>query len=98
MPDIQTAIRGVRKERKGFVISRSGSKSIVVRVERRFRHPVYGKVMKEFEKYHVHDEENEAEVGDMVRIVETRPISRMKRWRLAEIMQKAADQKLDEVV
>ncbi len=60
--------RGTRKERKGFVVSRSGNKSVVVTVERRFRHPVYGKVLKKIQKYHAHDEENKAKVR-MVQLV-----------------------------
>jgi len=77
--------RGVRKERQGVVVSRSGDKSIVVLVERRKPHPLYGKVLRHFKKFHVHDEANAAKVGDKVRIVECRPMSRTKRWRLAEI-------------
>ena len=81
--------RGQRKERKGAVVSKSGNKSIVVLVERRSQHPVYGKTMREFKKFHVHDENNDAKIGDLVRIVETRPLSRLKRWRMAEIVEKA---------
>ncbi|OGV61599.1 MAG: 30S ribosomal protein S17 [Lentisphaerae bacterium RIFOXYC12_FULL_60_16] len=76
--------RGVRKTRQGQVVSKSGRKSIVVMTERRRVHPVYGKVIRETRKFHVHDESDEAQVGDMVRIVETRPLSRTKRWRLVE--------------
>ncbi len=82
--------RGVRKERKGVVVSKSGDKSIVVLVERRKPHPRYGKVVKQSRKCHAHDENNEASVGDTVRIVETRPLSHMKRWRLLEIGNKQA--------
>jgi small subunit ribosomal protein S17 len=78
--------RGHRKERKGFVLTDKMDKTIVVGVERTFRHPVYGKVVKRVKKYHVHDEKNEAKVGDLVRIAETRPFSKMKRWRLVEIL------------
>ena len=78
----QTAERGVRKTRRGVVVSRSGDKSVIVRAERRLPHPIYGKVVREFRKYHVHDERNEAKVGDRVEIVECRPLSRTKRWRL----------------
>ena len=67
------------------MVSKSGDKTIVVQVERRFRHPLYGKELREFRKFHAHDEENGAKVGDKVRIVECRPMSRMKRWRLVEI-------------
>ena len=76
--------RGVRKTRKGVVVSKSGDKTIVVLTERRSAHPLYGKVMRYHHKFHVHDEKNEAGVGDVVRIMETRPISRTKRWRLVE--------------
>lgn len=98
MPDIQTRDRGVRKERKGTVVSRSGEKSVVVMAERRFRHPIYGKVMRQSRKFHAHDEKNEAQIGDLVRIVETRPMSRLKRWRLAEVIEKASARNADEAV
>lgn len=75
-----------RKERTGVVVSDAMDKTVVVRVERRLRHPLYGKELRRFKKFHVHDEKNEAKVGDRVRIVETRPLSRLKRWRLAEIL------------
>ena len=84
MADVETS-RGVRKELKGKVVSRSGDKTIVVMVERRTRHPVYEKVIKTSKKFHAHDEKNAAKVGDLVRIVEARPLSRLKRWRLIEI-------------
>jgi small subunit ribosomal protein S17 len=79
-------VRGHRKQKKGFVLSDKMDKTIVVRVERAFRHPVYGKVVKTSKKYHVHDEKNEAKVGDFVQIAETRPRSRLKRWRLVGIL------------
>jgi len=79
-------VRGHRKEQKGFVLKDKVNKTIIVGVERRFRHPAYGKVVKTMRKYHVHDEKNEAKVGNLVRIVETRPVSKLKRWRLAEIL------------
>jgi small subunit ribosomal protein S17 len=78
--------RGSRKTRKGKVVSRMGDKSIVVQSERRKRHPQYGKVMRLFKKYHVHDERNEAKLGDLVKIVECRPLSKLKRWRLVTVM------------
>ena len=78
--------RGHRKERKGFVLQDKTDKTIVVGVEWTFRHPMYGKVLRRVKKYHVHDEKNEAKTGDFVRIMETRPLSRLKRWRLAEIL------------
>jgi small subunit ribosomal protein S17 len=83
-----TTERGVRKEREGVVVSDAMDKTIVVRVERRFRHPTYGKEIRRFKKFYAHDEKNEAGPGDVVRIVETRPLSRLKRWRLVEILRK----------
>ena len=82
--------RALRKERDGVVVSKSGSKSVVVKVERRKQHPVYGKTMRTHRKFHVHDEENTAGVGDKVRIAETRPLSKMKRWRLVKIKEHQA--------
>ncbi len=81
--------RARRKERTGVVTSDVQDKTIIVRVERRTTHPLYGKTMKVSKKYHVHDETNEAGVGDTVRIAETRPISKLKRWRLASIVERA---------
>ena len=78
--------RGKRKERSGIVIRDAMDKTIVVKVERRVRHPVYGKELLLSSKYYAHDEQNAAKLGDRVRIVETRPLSRLKRWRLAEIV------------
>jgi small subunit ribosomal protein S17 len=80
--------RGNRKVRKGKVVSKSGDKSIIVRSERRERHPVYGKVVSRFKKYHAHDEDNTAQVGDDVSIVETRPLSATKRWRVIKAEEK----------
>jgi small subunit ribosomal protein S17 len=80
-----TENRGSRKVRKGVVISRSGNKSIVVQTERRLRHPMYGKVIRQHKKYHAHDEQNAARVGDAVVITECRPLSKMKRWRVVEV-------------
>jgi len=81
--------RGLRKTREGVVISSKMDKTIVVRVEQRFRHPLYGKLMKSSDKYYAHDEENLANVGDKVRIMETRPLSRTKCWRLVEVIKPA---------
>ena len=78
--------RGVRRERTGVVVSDAMNKTIVVEVERRFRHPLYDKEMRRAKKYYAHDEENAAKNGDRVRIVEPRPLSRLKRWRLVEIL------------
>ena len=77
--------QGVRKTARGVVASKSGDKTIVVRVERRYRHPLYVKELTAVNKFHAHDEANRAKVGDKVRIEECRPLSRMKRWRLVEI-------------
>ncbi len=82
--------RGRRKERVGVVVSNAMQKTIVVRVDRRFRHPLYRKELRRATQYHAHDDANEARVGDTVRIVETRPLSRLKRWRLAAILGRAS--------
>jgi len=79
-----TETRGSRKLRKGTVISKSGEKSVIVQGERRESHPKYGKVIRRFKKYHAHDEENTAKVGDTVAIMETRPLSATKRWRIVK--------------
>ena len=78
--------RGTKKERVGQVISNKMAKTIVVRVERRFPHPQFKKVVTQFNKFYAHDEKNEAKVGDSVRIQECRPLSRTKRWRLVEVV------------
>ncbi|SMO63093.1 SSU ribosomal protein S17P [Balnearium lithotrophicum] len=85
-----------RKVRVGVVVSDKMDKTVVVRVTREFRHPVYGKRVKLSKKYMAHDENNECQVGDVVRIMETRPLSRHKRWRVVEIIEKA--KKLGETV
>lgn len=81
--------RGNRKERVGQVVSDVQNKTIVIEVTRRTAHKLYKKVVKSKKKYTAHDENNEAKVGDMVRIVETRPLSKNKRWRLLEIISHA---------
>jgi small subunit ribosomal protein S17 len=87
----QTAsTRSHRKERVGEVVSNKMTKTIVVRVERRFPHPRFKKVVTAYTKFYVHDEKSEAKVGDMVRIEETRPLSKLKRWRLVEIVDKSS--------
>lgn len=91
--------RGARKERIGKVISDKMDKTIVVRVERRVVHPRYSKVMTRTKKYYVHDEKDEAGVGDKVAITETRPLSKLKRWRLVKVIQKAEQiEKIADVV
>ena len=79
---------GVRKERVGEVISNKMAKTIVVRVERRFPHPRFRKVVTAYKKFYAHDEKGEAKPGDRVRIEETRPLSKLKRWRLAEVVER----------
>ncbi|MDP8246938.1 MAG: 30S ribosomal protein S17 [Candidatus Tritonobacter lacicola] len=81
--------RGKRKTRTGVVVSERMDKTVVVRVQRITRHPLYGKTIRKSKKYYVHDEKNEAKMGDRVKIMETRPISRLKRWRLAEVIARA---------
>ncbi len=82
-------VRGRSQERQGTVVSAAADKTIVVRVDVVKMHPRYKKVIRRSTKFHAHDERNEAKVGDIVRIVETRPLSRMKRWRLQEIVEAA---------
>jgi small subunit ribosomal protein S17 len=82
--------RGNRKERLGEVISNKMAKTITVRVERRFAHPRYKKVVTGYKKFYAHDERGEAKVGDRVRIEETRPLSKTKRWRLVEVVRKSS--------
>ena len=81
--------RALRKERIGVVTSTKMDKSIVVSVERREKHPKYGKFIKKTKKFMAHDDKNECGVGDTVRIMETRPMSKLKRWRMVEIIEKA---------
>ena len=83
------ADRNLRKEITGVVSSNSMDKSISVKVERRLRHPLYGKFIRSTKKFMAHDEKNECNVGDVVKIMETRPLSKRKRWRLVEIIEKA---------
>ena len=81
--------RKLRKERVGVVVSNKMDKSIVVQVERREKHPIYGKFVKKSSKFSAHDEKNECTIGDTVLIAETRPLSKNKCWRLVEIIEKA---------
>ena len=81
--------RNLRKERIGLVTSNKMDKSIVVMIERRVKHPIYGKYVKKTNKFVAHDEKNECGEGDLVKIMETRPISKRKNWRLVEIIEKA---------
>ncbi|MCL2606342.1 MAG: 30S ribosomal protein S17 [Coriobacteriia bacterium] len=84
-----TTERKSRKERQGIVVSVSGEKTCVVMIEDRKKHPVYSKMITTSKKLHVHDEDNAAGVGDSIRIMETRPMSKLKRWRLIEVIEKA---------
>ncbi|MBP9993812.1 MAG: 30S ribosomal protein S17 [bacterium] len=81
--------RNLRKERIGVVASNKMDKTIVVVIERRTKHPIYGKFVKKSTRFFAHDENNECNIGDTVRIMETRPLSKNKRWRLVEIIERA---------
>ena len=81
--------RPLRKTRQGVVVSDVNDKTVVVEIKERLRHPVYGKMITSTKKFHAHDEANEAAVGDTVQIMETRPLSAQKRWRLVKIVEKA---------
>ena len=83
--------RGNRKERVGEVISNKMTKTVVVRVMRRHPHAIFKKVVTSYSKFYAHDEKEEANVGDRVRIIETRPLSKLKRWRLVEVVERAPD-------
>jgi small subunit ribosomal protein S17 len=85
----QNEARGARKVREGLVVSDKMDKTVVVAIEQRIKHPLYGKVMTKSERLKAHDEANEAGVGDRVRVMETRPLSATKRWRVIEILEKA---------
>jgi small subunit ribosomal protein S17 len=81
--------RNSRKTRTGVVVSDKMDKTVVVAVERRYAHPLYGKQVTRTKKYHAHDENNEYNIGDTVRIMETRPLSKLKRWRVVEVIERA---------
>jgi len=81
-----TVSRGLRKTRVGTVVSNGAHKTAVVETVTRVPHPKFGKIIKQVKRFHVHDEENTAQIGDLVRIMETRPTSKTKRWRLVEIL------------
>ena len=81
--------RGQRKTREGVVVSAAMNKTAVVLMKRRLRHPVYGKYVNQNKKFYVHDESNECRTGDVVRIMETRPLSKLKRWRLIEFIERS---------
>jgi len=84
-----TEERGRRKVRTGVVVSDATDKTVLVRIERQIRHPLYKKTVRRSAKLAAHDERNEAHVGDTVRLVETRPLSKTKRWRVVEIVERA---------
>lgn len=81
--------RKTRKEKTGVVVSNKMEKSIIVSVERRVKHPKYGKFVKLTSKFHAHDERNECNIGDTVSIMETRPLSKTKNWRLVQVLERA---------
>ena len=81
--------RNLRKERTGVVLSNKMDKSITVAVKWKEKHPIYGKFVNKTKKYHVHDEKNDCNAGDTVKIMETRPLSKTKRWRLVQIIERA---------
>ncbi|MGP8200157.1 MAG: 30S ribosomal protein S17 [Limisphaerales bacterium] len=91
MPEATPLDRGHRKERQGKVISNKMAKTIVVQVQRRFPHPEYKKVVTTYAKLYAHDEKGEAKVGDVVMIQETRPLSKLKRWRLTQVVERAPE-------
>ena len=80
--------RNLRKERTGVVFSNKMEKTITIAVKWKEKHPIYGKFVNKTKKYHAHDEKNECSIGDRVRIMETRPLSKLKRWRLIEIIER----------
>ena len=84
-----TEERALRKVRVGMVVSDKMDKTVVIAIEDNVKHPVYGKIIKRTLKVHAHDEKNECGIGDKVRIMETRPLSKTKRWRVVEIIEKA---------
>ena len=88
--EVKTQQRAVRKTRLATVLSDCQNKTLVCRVERQAAHPVYGKVVGYSKKYYVHDENGEARIGDVIEIMETRPMSKLKRWRLVSIVRRAA--------
>ena len=89
MAEATTEVRNLRKERIGKVVSNKMQKTITIAVDRKVKHAIYGKFMNKTTKFMAHDEKNEAGIGDTVRIMETRPLSKNKRWRLVEIIEKA---------
>ncbi len=89
MPEAESQVRGQRKVRTGTVVSDRMDKTVVIAVESRIRHPLYGRIVRRTRKYKAHDEENSCRVGDSVEIMETRPLSKEKRWRVYRILERA---------
>ena len=89
MADTTTDARAARKVREGVVASTSMDKTVIVEIVDRVRHPRYSKTIQRVNKLYVHDEQNDANVGDRVRVMETRPLSKLKRWRLVEVLERA---------
>ena len=81
--------RNLRKTKTGVVTSNKMTKTITVAVERKVKHPIYGKFVKKTTKFHAHDEKGECSIGDVVKIMETRPLSKLKRWRLVDVVERA---------
>jgi small subunit ribosomal protein S17 len=88
METTNTIERNLRKTRVGVVSSNKMDKTITVKVERKIKHPLYGKFLKKTTSFHAHDEKNECSIGDIVKIMESRPLSKTKRWRLVEVVEK----------
>ncbi|MDP6909096.1 MAG: 30S ribosomal protein S17 [Flavobacteriales bacterium] len=86
---MEKEVRNLRKERIGVITSDKMDKTVTVRVERKVKHPIYGKFLKKSKKFHAHDEKNDGGIGDTVRIMETKPMSKSKNWRLVEILERA---------
>jgi len=82
-------VRNLRKERIGVVVSNKMDKTVVIAEKKKMKHPIYGKFVNKTTKFHAHDEKNDCNIGDLVRIMETRPMSKSKRWRLVEIIERA---------
>jgi small subunit ribosomal protein S17 len=89
MEQQETKKRNLRKERIGVVVSNKMDKSAVIKVERKVKHPMYGKYLKKTTKLMIHDEKNELNIGDTIKVMETRPLSKSKNWRLVEIVERA---------
>ena len=89
MTEVASTVRSARKMREGVVVSSKMDKTIVISIVERVRHPKYAKFVQRTKKLYAHDEANDAKVGDRVRVMETRPLSKLKRWRLVEVLERA---------